>query len=337
MNKFDYCVYIGRFSPIHLGHAAILSQALKIAKEVVVVIGSCSSPRTIRNPWMVEERQAMIESSLSDADKARVKFIHMKDYLYNNNLWVSVLQEKISTATFDSENVGLIGFESDETSFYLKLFPQFTYVEHGTQYNFHATDIRNLYLTGDNSYKKMVPPGIVPFLTDFQKTEQYSNLKLEKQYLDKYKASWSNSPFEPIFVTVDALVIKSGHILVVRRGFNPGKGLLCCPGGFVNPREKLEDACLRELKEETKINVNIGDLRKSIIESKVFDDPMRSNRGRVISNCFLIDLGVGSLPKVKGSDDAIEAFWLPLNEYHALEASFFDDHYHIIRSFILRY
>lgn len=336
-NQFDYCIFIGRFSAFHKGHLAILEQALKIAKEVIVVIGSAAAPRTVRNPWTAEERQQMILNSLPIDKVSKIKFIHMKDYLYNNNLWVSVLQEKLIKATKDSENVALIGFESDETSFYLSLFPQFKYVEHGTEYDFHATQIRNYYFTHDNSYKKMVPTGTIDFLEQFKETDSFKDLHIENQYIVSYKESWRGAPFPPIFLTVDSLVLKSGHILIVRRGHNPGKGLLALPGGFVNQKEKIEDAALRELKEETGIKINIPDLRKSIVESRVFDDPMRSARGRVISNAFLIDLGAGSLPKVKGGDDAADAFWLPLSDYYEMETSFFEDHFHIIRSFISKY
>lgn len=334
MNNYDYCVFIGRFSPFHKGHYSILEQALKIAKKVVVVIGSASTPRTIKNPWTAIERQEMIKAVFSDD---RISFIHMKDYLYNNNLWVSVLQEKISVATNDSNNVALIGFESDETSFYLKLFPQFKYVEHGTEHNFHATHIRDKYFSHNLQYKEMIPEGVLNYLEEFKKADVFKSLKEEKEYIDSYKEKWRGAPFEPIFCTVDSLVLKSGHILVVRRGHNPGKGLLALPGGFVNPKEKLEEAALRELKEETGIKINISDLRKSIMDSKVFDEPMRSLRGRVISHTFFIDLGVGPLPKVKGSDDAISAEWIPLSDYYTLESSFFEDHFHIVRSFISKY
>lgn len=337
MKNFEYSVFIGRFSPFHKGHLEILKKALDISNKVIVVIGSASSPRSVKNPWNYDERKRMIETSIGYGDLTRVSFIDMNDYLYNNNLWVSVLQQKIAKATNDSDNVALIGFKSDETSFYLDLFPQFQYIEHATNYEFHATDIRNLYFNKNYEYKNMIPTGTNDFLDKFSASENFSFLQEEKKYIDKYKASWSSAPFPPIFVTVDSVVIKSGHILLIKRGHNPGKGLYALPGGFVNNSEYLEDAALRELKEETSIKVSISDLKKSIIETKVFDDPSRSLRGRVISHAFLIDLGTGNLPKIKAGDDAAGAQWIPLNEFYHLESSFFEDHFHIIRSFVTKY
>jgi bifunctional NMN adenylyltransferase/nudix hydrolase len=337
VQEFDFCVFIGRFSIFHNAHLEILEHAFKISKKVIVVIGSAGSSRTVKNPWTALERREMILSAISKDNLDRVTFIDMKDYLYNNNLWVSILQEKLNNATNDSGNVALIGYESDETSDYLKLFPQFQYIEHGTKYDFHATNIRDFYFSHDLSYKNMVPAGVISFLDNFQKTPEFSSLKQEKNYIDKYKASWSAAPFPPTFVTVDSLVLKSGHILIVERDHNPGKGLLALPGGFINPKEKLQDAALRELKEETGIKVNIPELRKAIVDAKVFDDPARSLRGRVLSHTFFIDLGSGTLPKVKGGDDARLAYWLPLSDYYTMEEKFFEDHFHIIRSMISKY
>ena len=334
--KFDYCVFIGRFSAFHLGHLAILEEALKIGKEVIVAIGSAASSRNIKNPWTANERQAMIESSLKEEDLKRVKFIHLKDYLYMNNMWLSVTQEKIATATNHSESVALIGFESDETSFYLSLFPQYKYIEHGTKYKFHATQIRDYYFTHDAVYKKMVPVGVVKFLEEFKTTEHFKKLHAENEYINNYKESWRGAPFPVIFQTVDSIVLKSGHILLVERGHNPGKGLLAMPGGFVNIRETLATAALRELKEETGIKVNIPELRKSIVDQRVFDDPNRSSRGRTLSTCFLIDLGTGPLPQIEAGDDAAKCMWLPLSEFYMLEDKFFEDHFHILRAMVAK-
>ncbi len=52
-------------------------------------------------------------------------------------------------------------------------------------------------------------------------------------------------------VAVGAIVLKDGEILLVKRRFNPSSGRWALPGGHVEPGESLEEAAVRELKEET--------------------------------------------------------------------------------------
>jgi bifunctional NMN adenylyltransferase/nudix hydrolase len=337
MEEFDFCVFIGRFSPFQKAHKFILDRALSVSEKVVIVIGSCNTARTIKNPWSADERQEMITAALTPEFLSKVMFIHMGDYLYNDNLWVSTLQSKISEATDYSENVALIGYESDETSYYLKLFPQYKYVQCDTEYDFHASRVRDLYFSQDATYKTMVPELVVSYLEKFKDTPVFKYVKQEKDFIDNYKEQWRGAPFPPIFMTVDNVVIKSGHVLVVTRRGNPGKGLLALPGGFVNQKEKLQDAALRELKEETGIKINVPDLKKCIVESKVFDDPQRSARGRTITNAYLINLGTGQLPQVKGMDDAEHAQWLSLSDFYSMSNEFFEDHWHIVSYFVSKF
>jgi bifunctional NMN adenylyltransferase/nudix hydrolase len=154
----------------------------------------------------------------------------------------------------------------------------------------------------------------------------------EYHMVKKYKESWKAAPFPPTFMTVDAVVVQSGHILLVKRGDMPGKGLWALPGGFLNQEETMLDGAIRELKEETKIKVPVPVLKGSIKGSKTFDAPNRSARGRTITQAFHFDLGVGELPKVKGSDDAEKAFWVPFNQVK--QEKMFEDHFHIIDNFI---
>ena len=337
MKNYEYCVFIGRFSPFQKAHKCILDKALDIAEKVVVVIGSANSARTIKNPWSVNERQDMISATLTKELLERVSFVHMSDYLYNDNLWVSTLQSKINDATDYAENVSLIGFESDETSYYLKLFPQYKYVQCDTEYKFHATQVRDLYFSKDLAYKTMVPDQVFDYLEKFKSLSHFEYVKQEKDFIDNYKEQWRGAPFPPIFMTVDNVVIKSGHVLIVTRRGNPGKGLYALPGGFVNQKEKLQDAALRELKEETGLKINIPDIKRCVVESKVFDDPQRSARGRTITNAYLINLGIGPLPQVKGMDDAEHAQWMPLSDFYSMSNEFFEDHWHIINYFTSKF
>ena len=127
------------------------------------------------------------------------------------------------------------------------------------------------------------------------------------------------------------VVVQSGHILLVERKARPGKGLFALPGGFVDQGETLINACIRELREETRLKVPEPVLHGSLKGQRVFDDPYRSARGRTITHAFMFDLKPDtSLPKVKGGDDAKSAFWLPLS---ALQPErLFEDHFHIIRA-----
>jgi bifunctional NMN adenylyltransferase/nudix hydrolase len=162
----------------------------------------------------------------------------------------------------------------------------------------------------------------------------FETLSEEYQMVKKYKEAWKAAPFPPTFMTVDAVVVQSGHILLVKRGDMPGKGLWALPGGFLNQDEKMLDGAIRELKEETKIKVPVPVLKGSIKSSHTFDAPNRSQRGRTITQAFFIDLGFDSkLPKVKGSDDAEKAFWVPLDEVVRNRDKFFEDHVAIVDYF----
>ena len=59
--KYDYAIFIGRFQPPHKAHIHIIEEALKIAEQVVIVLGSNRSAPNTRNPWTAVEREEMID------------------------------------------------------------------------------------------------------------------------------------------------------------------------------------------------------------------------------------------------------------------------------------
>ena len=338
MKSFEYCIFIGRFQPFHFAHYDLLKEALQQAETAVVVLGSYNKASNIKNPWTASQREDMIRIALTEEENRRVKFIYMRDHLYNDNLWLTELQQLVYEATEGSENIALIGHEHDRSSFYLNLFPQWKLIRMKNIDKYpHATMIRNLYFTLDAAYKQYVPTPTAQYLDNFTKTEAFKNLKEEYNFLREYKLSWEGAPFPPTFVTVDAVVVRSGHILTVRRKGNPGKGLIALPGGFLNQNEKTQDGALRELKEETGIKLPKEELERAIKDHRVFDHPDRSLRGRTITHAFLIDLKAGPLPIVKGQDDADKAWWMSLSEFATREAEFFEDHFHIISHFVNKF
>lgn len=334
--QFDVLVTIGRFQPFHNGHKAVIDAALEQAKEVVVVVGSSFAARNIRNPFTFEERKAMIQAVFSTD---RVHVVPVSDYPYDDNKWINAIQRVVDETVPHAKDIGLIGHSKDHTSYYLNIFPRWKdHVEVPNVDGINATDIRNFYLEHQGLTIELVyllPRPVSGMLTaQMSQTDWFKTLHTEYHMIKKYKEAWKAAPFPPTFVTVDAVVVQSGHILLVERGDMPGKGLVALPGGFLNQEETMLDGAIRELKEETKIKVPPQILKDRVKESKTFDAPNRSARGRTITQAFFIDLGVGELPKVKGSDDAEKAFWVPVNQVAKNREMFFEDHYYIIDYFL---
>ncbi|MGF1602024.1 MAG: bifunctional nicotinamide-nucleotide adenylyltransferase/Nudix hydroxylase [Thermosynechococcaceae cyanobacterium] len=334
--KYSHCVYIGRFQPFHLGHLYTVEKALQLSEVVIIFLGSHQVAPNIKNPWSSEHRQSMISGCFDAATRDRIIFAYVRDRLYSDNLWVSDIQKQVEMITDASDHVAIIGHQKDNSSYYLDLFPQWDYVPIDNYQALNATEIRTRYFSSGDDWKQasQLPSSIIEDLKTFQSDPEYQRLSEEWRFIQQYKASWSVAPYPPTHVTVDAVVVQSGHVLMVRRKASPGKGLVALPGGFINALETLEQAMLRELKEETGIKVPAPVLKGSIVGRQVFDNPDRSQRGRTITHAFFIQLKSGPLPRVKGSDDANKAWWMSLSSLEKNEPRFYEDHFHIIQHFI---
>ena len=64
------------------------------------------------------------------------------------------------------------------------------------------------------------------------------------------RCGWINYQ-NPLPVAVCVVKNKEGHIFLAKRAIEPGIGKWALPGGFIESGEDPQDACLRELKEET--------------------------------------------------------------------------------------
>lgn len=100
------------------------------------------------------------------------------------------------------------------------------------------------------------------------------------------------------YLTVDCVIFQYDSVLLIKRGNEPYKGCYALPGGFVDIGETVQQACSRELKEETSVEVNPDDLKLV----GVYSDPQRDKRFHSISVAFL---GDSSLSCLKAGDDAI--------------------------------
>ncbi|PCE32479.1 bifunctional nicotinamide-nucleotide adenylyltransferase/Nudix hydroxylase [Burkholderia ubonensis] len=336
--RFDALVFIGRFQPPHRGHLNVLKSALSRAERVCVLIGSTDKPRTIKDPFSFDERRQMLASLLDASERDRVTIAHVQDSTYNDGDWVRWVQDAVASALGDiaHKKVGLIGHEKDATSYYLRMFPQWELVEADATEDISATEIRDQYFAErPNSFVQWaVPEPVFGWLERFRTQPEFAQLKAEAEFIAAYRKAWAAAPYPVTFVTVDAVVVHSGHILLVRRRSEPGRGLWALPGGFVNQDERLDTACIRELREETGLKLPEPVLRGSLKDRQVFDHPTRSLRGRTITHACLFNFPTGELPRVKGSDDADKARWVPLNEFAQMRSVMFEDHFDIAYHFL---
>lgn len=345
VRTFDFAVFIGRFQPFHSGHMRVVQEGLAQAEKLILLIGSAWQPRNTRNPWTHQEREEMVRACLSESENARLLCLPLMDVPYNDEIWVRNVQSTVNglvtahhTTPHRPAKVTLVGHKKDQTGFYLNLFPQWHNVSIENHRNINATSVREDYFIGDAKpvvaglvNSEVLPGPVAQYLLDFANNhEGYQQVRDEITFVKKYREAWKAAPYAPTFVTVDSVVVQSGHVLLIERRANPGRGLWALPGGFVDQNERLQDACLRELREETKLKVPTPVLRGSIKCAQVYDDPHRSARGRTITHVFYIELEPkAELPRVKGGDDAKHAKWVPLSELDPRQM--FEDHYFIIQ------
>lgn len=110
-------------------------------------------------------------------------------------------------------------------------------------------------------------------------------------------------------VGVGGIVIREGKILLVRRRNEPGRGKWSIPGGLVELGETLEQAVIREVKEETSLDVE----NPEYID--VADSIDRDEKGRVRYHFVIVDCLVR--PKdgeARAGSDAEEVEWVALDE-----------------------
>ena len=327
--SYDLAVVIGRFQPFHHGHKVLVDHANKIAKKTLVVIGSAFIARNSKNPFTTGEREQMIRANFSNEENDRMEFGYAQDDLYNDQTWIAYIQNIVAETVLPGTRVAIVGHHKDDSSYYLDMFPKYDVVEVPNVDSLNSTDIRtSLYET---SKIESVPGGTQYYIIGWTNSNraEFERLREEHEFIKNYKKQFEALPYPPIFVTSDAVVICNGHILLVKRRAAPGKGLWALPGGFLNVNERIEECIVRELEEETRIKVSTNILKASLKGTHVFDAPGRSLRGRTITHAGLFILREKTLPKVRGSDDAEKAKWVPISEFYEMSDQMYEDHFSI--------
>lgn len=108
---------------------------------------------------------------------------------------------------------------------------------------------------------------------------------------------------------VGAIVLHEGRILLVRRDREPARGRWSLPGGRVMLGETLAEACTREIREETGIDIDVDGVA-GIAERIVRADDTSVEHHYVIIDYYAVPRNTD----VTAGDDASDARWVPVGE-----------------------
>ncbi|CAB5214717.1 COG1051 ADP-ribose pyrophosphatase [uncultured Caudovirales phage] len=126
-----------------------------------------------------------------------------------------------------------------------------------------------------------------------------------------------------ILLVVDIVVHTDTEVLLIKRKNNPYAGHWALPGGFIDPGETPMQAALRELVEETGVELNsaptlVGEFREP------YRDPRMEHTWS-----WAYKLHIKDRAETVAGDDASAASWIPINQLGQLQMAF--DHATILK------
>ncbi len=117
-------------------------------------------------------------------------------------------------------------------------------------------------------------------------------------------------------VGVGAVVLKDGHVLLVRRDRPPAAGKWSIPGGLVNLGETTDRAAVREVAEECGLRVRLRGVAGVV--DRIISDP----DGRVRYHYVLIDyVATPESGDLRPGSDAADCRWVPIGELDQYETT----------------
>lgn len=340
-------VLIGRFEGYHNEHHRHMRRAAKENDVVMVLIGSSNRRISIKNPFTVQERAEMIWNNIYEDDEipetVPILFRSLPDNPLSDDEWAETVRHIVKQQAQADADVTLYGCDKDESTFYLKMFPEWGQSFVPQKSLFDASTLREAwfesYQTGFGCGKFYSGGKISKATLEFLENRKFNkDLQAEWDFYGKEKERFDDYPFPDTlsFSCGDAVVKWRDEILFIVRGKAPGAGCLALAGGFKNRNERFEDAAERELYEETRLNIPPAALAKCKVKSELFDDPKRSLGIPRATLAVLYDVTsmFEERPEVYPADDAVGYEWIKTKNLDDNATRIYDDHLFIVKKLL---
>jgi bifunctional NMN adenylyltransferase/nudix hydrolase len=330
-------VCAARFVLPNAANLALVRQALSSAPRCIVFIRRAHMAPSPANPFDADARAAMLRDALTEDERLRTEFVPLRERWDDQRLLLDMGAAAGGEHGVTWVLAGLAPVDAEDLPTGWSLQPASAGAGDGDAQavawleQLYATDdpARALAALHDN-----LPAGAAAFLRRWIASPTFATVRDDWRQIAHEKRQWSVAPYPVVLVTVDAVVHAGGHVLLIRRGRSPGRGLWALPGGFLEPREPVMLAALRELVEETGLPLSLRQMKQRLKGVRIFDHPERSQRGRIITHTYFFDLGDMPPPAVQGGDDAAAAQWVAVSDLPSLEAQLHDDHFHMLDTFL---
>jgi bifunctional NMN adenylyltransferase/nudix hydrolase len=326
-------VFIGRFQPFHKGHLNSVKLALKQSEKLIIILGSYRMSPSLRAPWSAGERMEMIKACLTSSQLKRIHFVQVRDRLYCEEMWINNIKGEVFKITGSKVPVAIIGHEKDSSSYYLKIFPHWKFLETGNYEGINATEIRKKFFLSkhlESAYEK-TPKQIVIWLKKYRKSIYFKKLKTKFLYVDKFlKNEGSLLPHE----ICNSIIFCCGYILFVRSKNPLSKDLLSLPEAKPAQKEGHKKCSIRGLLEETKISMSFEKIEASFQREGEFNFPGRFPLCKQTSYTFFYKLNETFLPEVSQGKGVESVEWILLDDVYLLENQIYSDHFQIIQWFL---
>ena len=222
-NTADVGVIVGRFQApfLHEGHREILDQVTKTHPRVLIFLGLSPLKCSVNNPLDFASRKAMIEATYPN-----VELLYIED-VGNNELWSKNLDRQISKAVGPNLKVVLYGSRDSFINGYI----------------------------GRYATIELVPSKII----SASEIRRQVGIKSKSTQEFREGVVWAvENQFPSFKATVDLGIVDYDNKRLLM-GQKPNEDLIRFIGGFTDPLKdkSAEDACVREGKEETSLELTV--------------------------------------------------------------------------------